>query len=506
MRCQPPQQQPQQTPTTHSFHFLPLKETIGVTSETFGQVASKDTIELIHSGGLCLGGAILMFTISPALNVTIVSGMVVLAMVVLLRKFVWLHSLQEKATEAQKACRKHLADITEHVKTVKHYGTLARERRTLKRLLSKEAKIRNCIATFEALFFVVEMGLLGVLYFLIYIEGEKLVKSHEVDSKTVVQLGLMATEVVWFLYSFTRNVHRYSERYSETHKIADLLGEQPNTSLDGLPSPTDSPTGHPPSPREDRGAVEFKHVIYQPSDKVVVLREVSTVIHHGKLTFVVGPSGCGKSTLLKLILREILPTIGRVLFAGRKLKLYDIRTLLDHFAVVPQSPAIFRALEDDCVDYNIVYGSPFMDPDQINKWRRKAGLAEVFKNPSGGQRQRISVLRALLKALPHEDRKRTLLLLDEPTSGLDPETEKSIVKLLRKGAQGVTVVWVTHNYDLITEADNLLVLRPPFDKDNHPQSSLSPHGRDDTWFKAQLRTMQESFSPPSYPIDTSVCL
>ena len=47
-------------------------------------------------------------------------------------------------------------------------------------------------------------------------------------------------------------------------------------------------------------------------------------MERGEFVFLVGPTGCGKSTLIKLLIRELEPTEGEVLIAGR-----DIATISD---------------------------------------------------------------------------------------------------------------------------------------------------------------------------------
>ena len=56
----------------------------------------------------------------------------------------------------------------------------------------------------------------------------------------------------------------------------------------------------------------------------VALERVSLRVDRGEFVFLVGPTGCGKSTLIKMLIRELEPTEGEVLIAGR-----DIATLPD---------------------------------------------------------------------------------------------------------------------------------------------------------------------------------
>ena len=64
--------------------------------------------------------------------------------------------------------------------------------------------------------------------------------------------------------------------------------------------------------------IDFEHVtkIYKRSD-TPALEDIDFHVDDGEFVFLVGHSGAGKSTLLKLILREELPTEGRVMVEAR---------------------------------------------------------------------------------------------------------------------------------------------------------------------------------------------
>ena len=74
---------------------------------------------------------------------------------------------------------------------------------------------------------------------------------------------------------------------------------------------------------------------------------------------------------------------------------------------------------------------------------------------SGGQRQRVAVARAIAGSRP-------LLLADEPTGNLDAESGNDIMKLfklLRKGSNPISVLMVTHDPNLASQADRMLLMK-----------------------------------------------
>ena len=74
---------------------------------------------------------------------------------------------------------------------------------------------------------------------------------------------------------------------------------------------------------------------------------------------------------------------------------------------------------------------------------------------SGGQRQRVAVARAIAGSRP-------LLLADEPTGNLDVESGSDIMKLfkiLTKGENPISVLMVTHDPNLASQADRMLLMK-----------------------------------------------
>jgi lipoprotein-releasing system ATP-binding protein len=71
---------------------------------------------------------------------------------------------------------------------------------------------------------------------------------------------------------------------------------------------------------------------------------------------------------------------------------------------------------------------------------------------SGGELQRAAIARALLN-------RPRVLLADEPTGNLDETTGAEIIQLLRDlNRDGLTIVMVTHNLDLVAGTDRVVRL------------------------------------------------
>jgi cell division transport system ATP-binding protein len=186
---------------------------------------------------------------------------------------------------------------------------------------------------------------------------------------------------------------------------------------------------------------------------VRALDGVDLQIPERDFVFLVGPSGAGKSTFIRLLIREELPTSGRVFIDGQdlaRLRRRDIPHLRRKVSVIFQD---FKLLPHKTVFENVAFAlevSGYARPEVqqlVPETLDLVGLADkTDRYPhllSGGEQQRVAIARALV-------RRPSILVADEPTGNLDPETAAQIVQLLvRVNALGTTIVFATHNSELV---------------------------------------------------------
>ena len=94
---------------------------------------------------------------------------------------------------------------------------------------------------------------------------------------------------------------------------------------------------------------------------------------------------------------------------------------------------------------------------KVREVLRQVGLEDKIKSRpnriSGGQVQRVAIARALVNSP-------SLILADEPTGNLDTKTGIEIMNLLKSlNSQGVTIIVVTHNPEVVHYAKNTVLVR-----------------------------------------------
>jgi cell division transport system ATP-binding protein len=180
---------------------------------------------------------------------------------------------------------------------------------------------------------------------------------------------------------------------------------------------------------------------------------VSADVQKGEFVFLVGPSGSGKSTFLRLLLREEVPSEGRIVVAGREISRMshwrvpqlrrNIGTILQDFKLLPT-----KTVYENVAFAMEVIGRPRnVIKTQVPQVLDLVGLAKKsgrFPNElSGGEQQRVSIARAFVN-------RPLIILADEPTGNLDPATTVGIMRILdRINRTGTTIMMATHDQRIV---------------------------------------------------------
>jgi putative ABC transport system ATP-binding protein len=196
---------------------------------------------------------------------------------------------------------------------------------------------------------------------------------------------------------------------------------------------------------------------------IVVLNDISLLVEAGEFLVITGSSGSGKTTLLTLLSGLDKPTSGRVFIDRQEITdaseddLAPLRNrmigfVFQAFHLIPS----MSALE------NIMFPAELQAlPDAEPKARRlleRVGLSDRADNLpgrlSGGEKQRVALCRAMIN-----DPK--LIFADEPTGNLDSKNGRIVFSQLveMKKEHGATLIVVTHNSEMASAADRVLVLK-----------------------------------------------
>lgn len=201
-----------------------------------------------------------------------------------------------------------------------------------------------------------------------------------------------------------------------------------------------------------------------PQANTPALKNISMDIPAGACIGIAGPPGAGKSTLVKLLLRLYPVSSGMIAINGEDIRDWDMSTLRQMSAYVPQEPVLFSRT----VAENIAF------PETEGTYRKEAvtqageaadislslkqrlngnagKLKEAGTDLSGGQRQRIGIARALYKDAP-------LVLMDDVFSALDYQTAAAIERHFVEALHGKTVVLISQRMSALRKADYIYVL------------------------------------------------
>ncbi|MBV9123238.1 MAG: ABC transporter ATP-binding protein, partial [Planctomycetes bacterium] len=206
------------------------------------------------------------------------------------------------------------------------------------------------------------------------------------------------------------------------------------------------------------------------ADQVQVLRGVDLEVHAGEFLSVVGASGSGKSTLLHLLGTLDRPDEGMICLEGERidalrseerdrLRNQTFGFIFQFYHLLPELNTLENVLVPPMIAHSV-----FGWLGQRRELRRRGsellervGLSHRLKHRprelSGGEMQRAAIARALVN-------RPRILLADEPTGNLDEATGLEIIRLLRDLNQrdGLTIIMVTHNRDLVAETDRMVRL------------------------------------------------
>ena len=212
--------------------------------------------------------------------------------------------------------------------------------------------------------------------------------------------------------------------------------------------------------------VVYEYIRRDDEEQVVgvelAVDHLSFEINKGEFIAVLGHNGSGKSTLAKLINAILVPGEACIEVDGidtRKPEMvWEIRQRAGMVFQNPDNQIVHNIVEEDVGFGPENLGVPTAEIwERVNDSLKKVGMYEHRKespnNLSGGQKQRVAIAGVLAM-------KPKCIIFDESTAMLDPVGRREVLKAVHEinKKEEITILWVTHYMDEVTEADRVLVM------------------------------------------------
>ena len=187
-----------------------------------------------------------------------------------------------------------------------------------------------------------------------------------------------------------------------------------------------------PSKQSGKTPLEIQNLTFHYADKPPLYEKLSFMLTRGEKFLIVGENGIGKSTLLKLIVGQLKPDEGSIIFSQNTTVAYYAQEL----EILNERETIL----DNVKSYD--YTDTEMRSMLANFLFRGDDVYKRVSVLSPGEKARVALCKILTK-------RANLIILDEPTNHFDPETQKIIGENFRD--YDGTVIMVSHNPSFVEQ-------------------------------------------------------
>jgi len=202
---------------------------------------------------------------------------------------------------------------------------------------------------------------------------------------------------------------------------------------------------------------------------LTALNQVTFAVARGEIRAVIGPNGAGKSTFFNCLTGVLRPTAGHILFdreditglppnrisqkgIARSYQITNIlpnASVLENVRIAAQSRRHSWNLSSHHRAFRDIIDKAAVVLDQVGL-RSKAD--ELAANLSHGEQRNLEIGIALAT-------EPQLLCLDEPTAGMSAAETRDTIALVRRIAEGLTILIVEHDMQVVMElAQRITVL------------------------------------------------
>ncbi len=413
---------------------------------------------------LAVGGLIMAVILEPGLSVVLAVAVPVAAVLIsinLATGFPRFRRMQERLDGVNSVTREYLGGI----RVVKAFG---QERHEVQKFAAANGELTGA-STFAlramalfgpAIALSMNLGIVAVLWI-----GGYRVASRSLQVGKIIAFINYMSQILFSLNVISNIFTSFVRARASWERITAVLATPGSEDVAAAPTASAAAAGATGAgPTVEFSGISFAYPGGAPGRPV--LEEVSLSCEPGVITAVIGSTGAGKSSLVALVPRFYDPSAGAVLLGGRDVRAFDLRTLRQRIALVPQKTVLFSGT----IEENLRWGREDATAVELRAAASAAqahefiaGFPEGYKsmlgqggvNLSGGQKQRVAIARALV-------RRPDVLILDDCTSSVDSITEAEILRAIRASAWGragaCTCILITQRISAAAAADQVLVL------------------------------------------------
>jgi len=214
--------------------------------------------------------------------------------------------------------------------------------------------------------------------------------------------------------------------------------------------------------------LEVRH-LKKSFGNLAVLFDINLEVREGELKSIIGPNGAGKTTLFNVLTGRIPLDSGQIIFRGKDVtgakphvlsrmgmarsfqinNFFPNLSTLDNVGLAVQSrlkhstSSLRRSVKGDGVG------------EKANQILEHVGLQnrsdEPAKDLSYGDQRKLEIGLAL-------GTEPSLLLLDEPTSGMSRYESRSMIDLIEKLSERVTIIVIEHDIELVMKVSQSILV------------------------------------------------
>ena len=201
----------------------------------------------------------------------------------------------------------------------------------------------------------------------------------------------------------------------------------------------------------------------------VAVRNVDLRVREGSIHALIGPNGAGKTTVFNLLTKFLAPTSGRIFYRGEDVtpvpaariarkglvRSFQISAVFPHLTALENVRVALQRKRGG--NYDFWRSARLLErfdgrATELLDW---VGLGALGHLPAGelayGRKRALEIATTL--ALEPD-----MLLLDEPMAGLGREDITRIAALIRRVAEGRTVLMVEHNLSVVADLSHCITV------------------------------------------------